>query len=126
MLQPLGRQGPVAKSVLPSRCSLRVSCARCLSATPSSSTASCRRPGLGRRQRGLITETLRTEEAAAPRGEGAIPGNVGDDRKKFVGAVSLVLGLFAWLGGKVGRITRKVSDGLTTVSLGLVALAAFA
>lgn len=49
-----------------------------------------------------------------------------DDRKKFVGAVSLVLGLFAWLGEKLGWITAKVSDGLTAVSLGLGALATFA
>jgi len=45
--------------------------------------------------------------------------------KKNLGVVSLVLGLVAWLGEKLGLITSKVADVITVGSLVTGAAAVF-
>ncbi len=46
--------------------------------------------------------------------------------KKMLGAASLLLGLFAWLGEKLGLITRQTSDWLNFGSAVTGAIATFA
>lgn len=70
----------------------------------------------------------------SPRRNKTVPGDGSEEgrqgvqasSKKMLGAASLLLGLFAWLGEKLGLITRQTSDWLNFGSAVTGAIATFA